>query len=544
MSNEQSKQSGPDKRAVDEFTHRVMRYLDGLASPEEFELLKAELNASVGHRRRFVDLCQQARTISEALKPIELADAGFIDDALLWGGSEPDVLSEVIEQALDARRRHEIEDAANKQLAEDLRDQRQRSRHARRIAAQQRSTRVILIPKPVAALGVGLIAALVMLAIYLIATPSSDSSSPVPTARVVTPRNLPGTPRYVATLTGLSSDVVWADRSEGWVVGMELEVGEIHLTQGTLVVELKDGAEVTLHAPVRFSVLGTNASELHAGMVYAEVPDSGHGFEVFVPGGVVTDWGSSVAMITADSEARTDSHVVVSRGSVQLTPRRAGRRGEPVLLRRNQFASVSSDGSAVRAFENTNDEVQLAAPSSGQGYRHGETDPRWRIRLNDDTETHPAVVVAPEPDDTRYRHLHWWIGSPHCSQWIGLRADGSGGEVMSGYGSSTLYYTTTLNIPENFDADSIVLGLKLIADNQVIAIRVNGRRVAGPFDRPLPDRSGGDAAQYQRWIHHTLESCFEPGDNTLEFEILNDDGPAGVRIEMQCTGTQRFAELD
>ncbi|MFI4860328.1 MAG: hypothetical protein ACIAXF_06575 [Phycisphaerales bacterium JB063] len=536
---------GGASASQDDFSDRVMRYLDGIATREEFEALQAELSASEESRRGFIALCRQARTISEALKPLEGADAGWEEKPVLNEADEPDVMSELIEEALQARRLHEIEDEANKQLAADLRNQRQRSRHARRLAQQH--PRVILVPKPIAALAVGAIAALVFFAIYLVATPGADNSGQSPVVidpPLPTRPETPGTPRYVATLTELSNDAVWADRSEGWVVGMGLEVGELHLTRGSLMVELNDGAVVTLQAPVRFSVLGTNTTELHYGQVQASVPESGRGFEVFVPGGVVTDWGTSIAMIDASADARVDTRVEVMRGSVQVTPRQSGRRGEPMLLRRNQFASVSSDGAEVRTFANTRQLVELASPTSGLDRRHGEVDPRWSIRVPGSDLDYPAIVVSPSPDSTSFGHLHWWIGSPDRSQWIALDIEGNGGGVLDISQPATLVFATTLWVPEQVDAGSVVLDLKMIADNRVMAIRVNGRQVAGPFDRPYPNRGDDDPGQYQRWISHTLESCFSQGENVIEFEIYNNNGATGTRIEMECTAIQRYAEIE
>ncbi len=541
MTIDNSNHDSLDRESADRFVREVMRYLDGLASPEEFERLQAQLNASADHRRLFVRLCLQARAMAEGLGAREMVGSELTDESLS-DEDTPDVFLEVIEAAIHTRELHDIEDLANRQLAENLRQQQEEARRARRIPeAEPLGPRVVVIPSAVAYVGTGLIAALLMLTVYLIAAPDPPGADPGSTASQTGPGSAPpGTPRFVANLTAVSEDAVWADQSEGWVVGMPLEAGEINLSEGSIAVRLLDGAEVTLYAPVRFTLLDTNHSELQHGQLSAFVPDSGHGFEVIIPGGVVTDFGTSFQLTVPVSSDDTPSHIEVSQGMVTVTPRRAGRRGDAVPIRSDQFATLSQDGGEVRAYAYTNQTAGFETPSTGRHLRHGQVDPAWTVRKRSESEATPAVVIA--PDDwtlPEYLALDWDHGDPRTSQWLSFRENAYQDELRQ----TTYYYSTTVVVPENFEAGSAELALKIMVDNQVTGIRVNGRSVSGRIDLPYPQLGRDNPAQYHAWSELTLTDCFVSGENTIEFEILNDNGGTGLRVEMQGSGLQLYTEL-
>lgn len=529
-----------------------MRYLDGLASPEEFERIRRQLNESTAHRRMFVQLSLQAQAMAEGLAARELVGSGLTDET--GEADEPeasDVMLEVVEQALRARAIHEIEDQANKQLAEDLRVQQVESQQARaraKMAAAAATPRVVVIPKAVAYLGSGLIAALLLLMVYLVAAPTPKASGPgtaADTDAADRDRDQPPTPRYVAELGKISDDAQWADQSAGWVAGMQLEAGEIHLVRGWIVVYLNDGAEVTLNAPIRFSVLNTNHSELHFGQLSAQVPESAHGFEVLFPGGVVTDLGTAFTLNVADPSTRDTlghqpSHVEVTDGLVTVAPRRAGQRGEAVPLERDQYASVALDGGGVEAFEHTNVPVALDLPNTGQDRRHLQTDPHWLVRRPGDAQAKPALVIAPmDSGHEGYESLNWAWGGPDTSQWLSYFPNAYQDTADEG----TYYYSTSFQVPENFDPDTVALDLKIMVDNQVMAIRVNGEMIVGRKNLPYPDVDRSAGIQYHAWVEQELSGCFAAGENTIEIEVLNDNAGTGLRVEIEGTGTQLYAPI-
>lgn len=545
MQNRNINHDSPGEDSPEQFVLEVMRYLDGLASPAEFAELQGRLADSEAHRRTFVRLCIQARAMAEGLGAWELMGSELTNESLDTQ-EMPDVFLELIEEAIHSREVHDIEDRANRHLAEDLRIQREEARRYRLQPEPALSgPRVIVVPTVVAYLGAGLVAALLMLTVYLIAAPDRSNSAPGTIADSRTPGAVsPGVPRFVATLTQVSSDAVWSDQSDGWFAGMKLEAGEIDLASGSIVVELNDGAEITLHGPARFSILDSNHSELHHGQLGADVPASGHGFEVLIPGGVVTDYGTTFSLLVPDSPGLGPSHLEVDKGLVTVATRRSGRRGEAVALRNDQFATIEPDGSEIRAYEYTNLTSPIDTHSTGEALRHGRVDSDWMIRINDNPRAHAAIVVAPDDwTSSEFNHLYWLPGGLHRSHWVALQANGATERFISGEGPATFTYTTTLTIPENFDPDTVTLDLRFIVDNRLNAIRVNGRAVAGPFELPHPDLSSDDQRQYRTWTSHTLKGCFVSGENTLEFVVHNYNGSSGLRVEMEGAGTQVFAPL-
>jgi len=539
----------------DAFVGEVMRYLDGLSSPEQFERIRQQLHESADHRRVFVQMSLQAQAMAEGLAARELVGAGLTDETEEAGEAEAsDVMLEVVEQALRARAIHEIEDQANKQLAEDLRKQQVETQQARaraKMAQADATPRVVVIPKAVAYLGSGLIAALLLLMVYLVAAPTPPTLTPGATAGQPDEqrgRDQAPTPRYVAELGKISDDAQWADQSAGWVPGMQLEAGEIHLVRGWIVVYLNDGAEVTLNAPIRFSVLNTNHSELHYGRLSAQVPESAHGFEVLFPGGVVTDLGTAFTLNVANPGTRTPgqhadpqpSHVEVTDGLVTVAPRRAGQRGDAVPLRRDQYASVALDGGGVEAFEHTNIPVALDLPNTGQDRRHLQTDPHWLVRREGDAQAAPALVIAPGGSGHEgYESLNWAWGGPDTSQWLSYFPNA----YQDTANQDTYYYSTAFQVPENFDPDTVALDLKIMVDNQVMAIRVNGELIVGRKNLPYPDVDRSAGIQYHTWIEQDLAGCFVTGENTIEIEVLNDNAGTGLRVEIEAVGTQLYTPI-
>jgi len=477
-----------------------------------------------------------ARALVEAMDQHAMLqwEFGQVEHETFEAANERAMLNEMFDQALDLRRLHEVEEKAQAKLIADLKAQKKEADLERRRAAlarktDDRPTRVIIIPKLVAVLGV---AAAVMLLAWVgilimdsSPVPSQESS---PTDYGPTHPIVPG-PDYIATLSAQSSDAVWSSRGDDLVIGGSLLARQLVLEKGDATIVFENGAEVVLTAPARFSLISRSASELHQGQLSAFVPESGHGFEVLVPGGVITDLGTAFEAIVIDQAI--PARVEVFQGSVTVEPEVNGRRGEVVHLIQDQFADVQADGSGIAAYVRRDLEVDLATHSTAEGVAPGQVDDHWTIRWSARGRRVPARCVVVNDDLT-------WLGADSSpAQWISFQS------VPELYPPGIAFYQTTLFIPDDVDPARVQLALKFIVDDQLLAIRVNDEQVAGPLDSPIPHLQYDAAEQYQTWTETVITEGFKHGVNTIVFEVRNVGGQTGLRAELVCTGISEYQPL-
>ena len=141
--------------------------------------------------------------------------------------------------------------------------------------------------------------------------------------------------------------------------------------------------------------------------------------------------------------------------------------------------------------------------NTGVGLKEGEPDPHWQVvaRSDDPKFTpQPAVVIMPQHSYAK--------GDAARSQWISLTADG----VLP---DEVVYvFRTTFDLTEVSPSQAVLRG-RFVADDSVVAIRLNGRRVKVPLQH--------ERSPFIYWTKFYATAGFVKGTNVLEIDVLNAD---------------------
>lgn len=231
----------------------------------------------------------------------------------------------VVDQALSERRKHEVEELANRRLAESQAADSKTNRLMRlRIqdAHASEARRVAVIPKGLlwlaAAAAIGL-AVWAGVSMKTATQPRQQTSSGDPSR----------SPSAVELPTGVA--MVRGELDARWVGhgdpnGHLIENQRLTLTDGFAEIVFGSGVSVIVEAPATFVCVGPNGIRLERGKVAAVVPPSGTGFTVSTPAGVVTDYGTEFG-VAVEPDGRTTTHVyegVVSYVPASESPDSAG----------------------------------------------------------------------------------------------------------------------------------------------------------------------------------------------------------------------------
>ncbi len=130
--------------------------------------------------------------------------------------------------------------------------------------------------------------------------------------------------------------------------------------------------------------------------------------------------------------------------------------------------------------------------------------------------TGPARVV---PDDGF--PIGAWLGNDTAdtSKWIGP----SGSDDDANGGAGVFTYQTTFTLPANTDLSKVLITGEWSADDAdagLDVIRLNGVQVS--------TGNGG----FSSYTEFSLNSGFQVGTNTLQFDVSNGGGPTGLRVSM------------
>ncbi|MFN3165542.1 MAG: FecR family protein [Phycisphaeraceae bacterium] len=332
----------PDDSKVSRLLALVVESELGEADERCAAELEGLLRSSEAMRLLYLDVLQLTGLIGEAACRAEGDDAGA------WGDvdqADRAVLAEILEEALRSRRLAEISERADAALLADRAARRQRDRLARRDPAQRTPGRIIVVPR---GLAYGLVAASLLVVAALVythlpgpgPTPVVEQGPPTQTP----PPDAPAGPVY-ATVLARHGDR-WASSADA--DRYTLSAGGHELLDGFVSLRLKDGAEVLIQGPARFSVLGPNSLSLETGKLYAEVSRQAIGFTVDTPTARIVDIGTAFG-VTADP-AGSGTHLQVYRGEVRAAARRNGEAADGFvsLLEREAFA-FSSDAPPTKA---------------------------------------------------------------------------------------------------------------------------------------------------------------------------------------------------
>ena len=113
-----------------------------------------------------------------------------------------------------------------------------------------------------------------------------------------------------------------------------------------------------------------------------------------------------------------------------------------------------------------------------------------------------------------------WVANTAQSTWINQASDGDC-NVPEG----TVTYRTTFTLA-GLDPATAVLNGRIAADNALSGLRINGTSISV------------SGVNFGSWTQFTIDRGFQPGLNTLEFDVRNyppTENPAGLRLELWGT---------
>ncbi|MFI4859754.1 MAG: LamG-like jellyroll fold domain-containing protein [Phycisphaerales bacterium JB063] len=317
---------------VERFDVVMDAVLEGHAVPRQVEAFNACLRRSAAARLRYMAYIDMHAMLADPSGPLKDPAP---DDL-------PDVMGELIDQALAMRRLREIEEEANRllvaQQADEARTRRYDQRHLDRPG---RSKRVVVIPQAFVWLTLAAVLGIVAIVVFQANKPIETTSPPQVQAPPAT-RGNPALADPVATLTR-SFDAVWLRDTPADDGGMP--AGNYTLTRGWAGVRTLKGVDIVLEGPVTFELGDNNAIILTRGQLVADVPRRARGFVVSTPGGRVVDLGTTFG-VSVDPDGKTLAHVM--SGEAEIT---AGRPGNTagVRLSAGDAATVEPGGEVQRA---------------------------------------------------------------------------------------------------------------------------------------------------------------------------------------------------
>ena len=155
-----------------------------------------------------------------------------------------------------------------------------------------------------------------------------------------------GTPDTARITEAIDCD--WGEQHWGTPKSAALVAGqEIKLDSGLMVLNFGDGAEVTLEAPVHFTVVAKDRGRLDFGKLTAYVPEKAHGFTVALPQANVVDLGTRFGAIVSEDGA-SETHVF--QGKVLVESTYGGQKDHEWTLAAGSALRFGSNGSEVKQF--------------------------------------------------------------------------------------------------------------------------------------------------------------------------------------------------
>jgi hypothetical protein len=338
----------------------------------------------------------------------------------------------------------------------------------------------------------------------------------------------PGTV-YVGQITG-SFEPRWSNPEEG-AVHTYVPLGRrFTLASGLMEISYNTGAHVILQGPCTYRVESRSGGYLEIGKVTVRIEKKPQGgakkseqlatggtaakdelFAVHTPTAVITDLGTEFG-VEVDASGASEAHVF--RGRVEV--RSTGGNVKPVSLAMNESARVGGKGQAPQVLVSAAQKpafvrkmprmTPIALFNTGTGLKGGQQDPHWKIVSRSDDPTFKpqmAVVRGMKPDE------YFMVDDRDHSQWLSLLP-----------GDREYPQEITFTFRTEFDltgmlASTAVLRGKFVADDRLVGIRLNGRRLAVP--------AHPDGGPFLAWTSFQIASGFVKGKNVLEFEVLNSN---------------------
>lgn len=574
-----------DRLTEDAFRALCLMYLSREIDATGFAALTAELDADAGRRAMFVQLAMQVETVYEAFELNE-AEQTAVELGIADGGEDAeaddafDIMTMVVDQALAERRKHELEDEANRQLAaQQAEDARHRRFELQRQMTAEPHKRVVVIPQVLVWLGVAAAVGIAVTVAYQFNRPAPPTTSPDSAAVVEQesttqpsiqpmPQPAPQPAPVLATLVR-TLDARWSDQSSTWDGNLGLRQGRHTLTRGLVEIELAEGTRVVLEAPVSFDLTGPNTMSLDRGRLVAHVPASGVGFTVQTPTARIIDYGTEFG-VDADAEGATSVHVF--QGEVRAARRVDGQVvGESVPLHASQAAAIDAGGASIarlqpdalpaglsfqRRVAKTLDLADLIVGGDGTtGYRDIGLHPLTGRFMRDIAGD--ASLIALETDGAAHAVSGTPIVSrvfiPPATPGIAGLPDGltlAGLPATNGYGYGVIWCGQTM--PSLDDAQYTDIPTQLpgydfaTTGRQTLVMHANAGLVLD-LDALRAANPGFEVAQV-RLVVGISSSRIQAGsvsDFASEFHVyLDDQRAAHHRFQRSAPDGQRVAEVD
>ena len=332
-------------------------------------------------------------------------------------------------------------------------------------------------------------------------------------------------PAFVARVTG-EYHAEWAPMPVAVMYGSHLRAGqELVLDAGVVEITFDTGAAILLEGPAHLALRRGNAVTLGSGKFSARVESAATaGFVVATPDLEIVDLGTEFGVVV-EPEA---TEVQVFSGSVMVNSASVNSAPGSVILTTGQTAVLHrSEGKLQTGAAPTHTLVRslprdeaLRVFSTGAERRGADADAHWEV---------VAAVGDPafEPGPARLLQqlYHKYLpNEPGRSSWITIDRRGS-------YPAQATYtFRQTFDLT-GFDPATCRIHGWLLADNFVLAVRINGQRIAGWSER-------APAADDFRTPHpFRIEQGFVPGENVVEFDLLNSgDAPSAAALRVQWQG--------
>jgi hypothetical protein len=352
---------------------------------------------------------------------------------------------------------------------------------------------------------------------------------------------------FVGRITGMV-DCRWVDPRQAPIGFDRIVLGRKYaLASGLMEISYDSGAKVILQGPCTYQVESKIGGFLSFGRVTAKVGTHGEnkiaqgksqgrgraeGFFVRTPSATVTDLGTEFG-VEVDTFGASKAHVF--QGKVELRANDGSvSQAEAVPLGENESArvDVGKDNKRVVTVSRRTSEadkfvrrfpkrVRIKLFNTGINLKLNQDDPHWQVIARSDEpnfKPRPAVVSGGT-------NSMWLANQLDRSQWISF----SGGD--SSLPDRVVYtFRTTFDLTGMRPGTAILHG-RFVVDNQIEAIRLNGREVR------TPSHNDEDFGFFHAF---SIAGGFVDGVNVLEFEVKNGarwqnvpSSPMGLLVELE-----------
>jgi hypothetical protein len=537
--------STPDDRQLDELIGAV---LDGSASETQLEKLNVLMASDPAVVERWLEL-SELHVLSHRLlgQPDQLIPmsphAGSTRTELPAMASldAKGLMQQLVDQTQESCRLAEAAARAERELQAKQEQLDHDARRGRQVPGLSGSG-MLFIPQPLAWAGLAAAVVLLLVMVSFVVRSSGDDRLPqTPVAAQDGNKPQPQEQAVAAATLTAEYDAHWVGSAPR--VGEALHAGlRLTLDAGRAEVTTLDGAIAVLEAPCSFEMIDRNAMLLHNGsMVGICETEAAQGFLVRTPSMDVIDLGTRFG-VEASAEGEAQVHVI--EGLVKAVASDAPQDTEPVLLSMGESARVSERADAIIKVELDSDryaprmppKIQLLA--TGHGLTINQIDPNWQI-----VEIDGALLDRPQAlrveSNAVYRNVYAKlsdrVGSTQHIAWMPDQQP----EKVGGF--ITYTFRTHVSIPDSIDPETAEISLRCVADNQLLAIRVNGETI--PISTPE------EMDQYKKDIVNSLvlNQHLAAGLNKIEFVVANHALPeapgagfVGLMLTWELTGEPRW----